>query len=531
MADALEHKINSQSKFNHVLERIQGLSDNYFPESTKVSWVSFDERAMSYDLGDVRSGALQKFKADVASIKTGGGTNFVRPLRLARNLLQHDLDERTGQGDLAPRSIVFFLTDGRDSMDRNSAGEDRASVMMRQIRDLNATTFVVGTGEDYSMSRIIGLAGQAGASSWSHLPMEEKLLDIFDRQIPDMVEQVMHCEHYFQIEAEGSYRTLAAVSPSIRFAPQGQQLIFPGYVREAAGMLYEQKDNLSLTLRAGRWANDRDGFTQEIPIVDLADAVGLFERQEQARDFNQRLLVLQALMDRDIKVLREIAGIDTRIAPQIEKLIEEIENAGGEDVDQGTQGLHASMSSMGHTGYFSRPPMDQGLINTLANPGGNTLPGSRGNAPEDSAGLYSGHLGPLDMSAPMGALPVPRKLDPKVYDGLAPQVSSHPSLVITGVLNTTISLSGIDTGTAYILGRSEHQTGGNAVVIPVPAVSRSQCKIWHDGSQYLIQDLNSRNGTVANGGKVPSDEPIRLNPGDRIVLPGNVEMIFTVPEQ
>lgn len=53
------------------------------------------------------------------------------------------------------------------------------------------------------------------------------------------------------------------------------------------------------------------------------------------------------------------------------------------------------------------------------------------------------------------------------------------------------------------------------VVLTDPAVSRTHARLVFRGSSWIVQDLESTNGTFLNGARVGRSE---LRPGDRLVL-------------
>ena len=56
----------------------------------------------------------------------------------------------------------------------------------------------------------------------------------------------------------------------------------------------------------------------------------------------------------------------------------------------------------------------------------------------------------------------------------------------------------------------------NEVVIDVNGVSRFHCQLKHIGTDWMLEDLGSTNGTYANG-KI-MDAPYRLQHGDIIFI-------------
>ena len=75
----------------------------------------------------------------------------------------------------------------------------------------------------------------------------------------------------------------------------------------------------------------------------------------------------------------------------------------------------------------------------------------------------------------------------------------------------------IEEGT-YIVGRSDQAD----VIINSKDVSRQHAKIVFNGTQFMIEDLGSTNGTLLNGNKV---ERVKINPGDEIMIGDFVLMI------
>ena len=82
------------------------------------------------------------------------------------------------------------------------------------------------------------------------------------------------------------------------------------------------------------------------------------------------------------------------------------------------------------------------------------------------------------------------------------------------VYGTSVQAIGPLGETVYI-GRSEEN---DIVVKGDPFVSRYHCKLIRCGSGYYLQDLNSRNATYEEGGKVIEGENVRLNHGDMIEM-------------
>jgi pSer/pThr/pTyr-binding forkhead associated (FHA) protein len=68
------------------------------------------------------------------------------------------------------------------------------------------------------------------------------------------------------------------------------------------------------------------------------------------------------------------------------------------------------------------------------------------------------------------------------------------------------------------------RTPENQIALDDPTVSRQHAWIKVEGTDFLIFDVGSANGTFVNGERV--QEPRRLNSGD-VVRFGDVELVFT----
>ncbi|MCD8121588.1 MAG: FHA domain-containing protein [Clostridiales bacterium] len=65
----------------------------------------------------------------------------------------------------------------------------------------------------------------------------------------------------------------------------------------------------------------------------------------------------------------------------------------------------------------------------------------------------------------------------------------------------------------FIIGKQENLSD---FVLNYSTVSRLHVRIDRQGNDYLIQDLNSTNGTVVSGQLLENNETVRLNPGDEV---------------
>jgi two-component system, cell cycle sensor histidine kinase and response regulator CckA len=85
-------------------------------------------------------------------------------------------------------------------------------------------------------------------------------------------------------------------------------------------------------------------------------------------------------------------------------------------------------------------------------------------------------------------------------------------------------------GTSWAL-RDELLIGRSSrcdIVLHVDPVSRRHARVTREAGGYLIEDLNSRNGTFVNGQRI---ERRRLVVGDRITVGGEVTLLFTVHDR
>ena len=71
-----------------------------------------------------------------------------------------------------------------------------------------------------------------------------------------------------------------------------------------------------------------------------------------------------------------------------------------------------------------------------------------------------------------------------------------------------------------VLGREE----GNDLMIPDLMISRRHCLVTYEGSNFIIKDLSSKNGTFVNGKKITNTI---LRSGD-IIKVGTAEITFTL---
>ena len=82
-----------------------------------------------------------------------------------------------------------------------------------------------------------------------------------------------------------------------------------------------------------------------------------------------------------------------------------------------------------------------------------------------------------------------------------------------------LALEGHAPGTEYTLGSRAFTVGRSAsasLVLDDDDVSREHCRIRPTEDGYVIEDLNSRNGTLVNGLRI--EQPTHLEPGDLVIV-------------
>jgi pSer/pThr/pTyr-binding forkhead associated (FHA) protein len=136
-----------------------------------------------------------------------------------------------------------------------------------------------------------------------------------------------------------------------------------------------------------------------------------------------------------------------------------------------------------------------------ARPGGPSGPGGPGSPPPGGMGAPPA-AAPAAPNRPGGAL------RPEALQG-ATVVSGDNLLVEAG--GTTHSFT---RGTRVSLGRDP----SNDIVANNPTVSRQHARVFHDGEQWVIEDVGSSSGTYVNGARVNS--PYRLS-GSTVVMLGD----------
>ncbi len=79
----------------------------------------------------------------------------------------------------------------------------------------------------------------------------------------------------------------------------------------------------------------------------------------------------------------------------------------------------------------------------------------------------------------------------------------------------------------WLIGRA----GDCDVAVPDSAVSSRHCRVSQHGGQFLIEDLDSTNGTFVNGSRLAPGKPTPIAYGSRVTLGPRVEMPWPAPKQ
>lgn len=520
----------TQRKIDYIREKIAGISSSYFPEGTKVSLIYFNDNLAHHDCGSVDAGAISELQGRVSSLLPDGGTKFSEPLAVAARILEQDRADAKLQvldvEDQGHRSLIFFLTDGQD--------QDGVLVpeAARKLRDLNATTFVCGVGEQYSVQRILEIASHAGPAGWSHVPLEVGEMDVFDHQIPAIIRQLIAEEHYLKILAQGHFSDFVAVTPSMRDVPIGQQA-FLGYQQSAASMLFEKEsfDDISLRLQALRHVSDGSPYSHEIDIVDAGDAAYLYERVLEAQSVVDRYLIRQALSKGDVKMLEMMRELNSELAPFLDQAIDDFKKMGPRAYGGGgSQSINTAMT------MTSLPQ------NTTRRPDATVFPGA-GDSPHQLS-LYSGALGPLSAPVPANIPPV-GKINARAYNSVQPAprwmaacIAFSQPLSVEGSTHkhlNNFSLRDLRSGKSYVFGRKPqtHQ-GIDTGSVPVSLngsekISRTHFKIFEREGRYYIEDLGSLNGTRVSGAALTPKVAVELKEKDQILVAGLGPITFYPP--
>lgn len=128
---------------------------------------------------------------------------------------------------------------------------------------------------------------------------------------------------------------------------------------------------------------------------------------------------------------------------------------------------------------------------------------------------------------------------PSGYDAApSPAASPAPSMGATGGAPAKLVLKDgqefmLDGKSEFLIGREDPVSNIYPDIDLTPhrgeedGVSRMHAKIYAQGAQYLIEDLNSTNATYLNRQKLPPKTPTPIKDGDEVRF-GKVEATFTL---
>jgi pSer/pThr/pTyr-binding forkhead associated (FHA) protein len=115
------------------------------------------------------------------------------------------------------------------------------------------------------------------------------------------------------------------------------------------------------------------------------------------------------------------------------------------------------------------------------------------------------------------------KMIKKILGAFEPQ--DHPTLFVTSEPHDKLTLVFDDNTLEAIIGREP----SCSLTIPSGNVSRENTMISQKWGGFVIEDLDSKNGTLVNGKKITQES--KLNDGDVITVGSDIEMIFKNPKE
>jgi uncharacterized protein YegL len=483
---------NGQTKLDYLKQQLQSLPDNYLPQDTKLSLITFNHRAQ--DLSD----GINKFsdlKSKLDQISYASSTNYASALREAQRIIQDDEKNSVTTN----RSLIIFLSDGLDKIEK-----DETEKLVRGLRRLNASTFFVGVGHDYNMKRIINLASLAGFSGWSSSTVGDNTpeLDVFNKLIPNMLNQILGQEHYLKVQADGNFQSLSIATDHYRKAIDPSNLVFAGYSSEVRAVLFEKHDNLSLRLKVGRSEQDLDEFIHEVSIYDSSDVAYLYEQLAQGIDSFQQVLIMEAIVSQNLPMLISLKDF---VDPKKANILNEIINFMQKEklnVEIGNQELFNDISQAGS--IYARFVDGQVFNETSKGKGVETIISGNIN-------LHSGNLGHIDEPISSKQLPPAKLPNAKAYQNIA--TDFKPKFLVSDS-DIEVDLSSIFYKKKFTIGRQKSMD----LFLRNEKISRTHVSIDYIDGVFYITDLNSRNGTYLNGKRLNPNESMPLQKGDKISI-------------
>lgn len=165
-------------------------------------------------------------------------------------------------------------------------------------------------------------------------------------------------------------------------------------------------------------------------------------------------------------------------------------------------GQNAQAFSLEHGSQFSVPPYEFEFLQTSEEVSGVSSPGTQSDSSNlpalTNAGLPSNFDGDEE----------------KTVIGVAPMVAY---IKVVDSENEPKEIIRLDEGDSWVAGRDP----SCHIQIRDQRVSRRQFEIRRSGSQYMIIDLGSVNGTLLNGNPISSAEPVAIKSGDSVIVLNN----------
>ena len=180
-------------KLSHSRNILNTFASHALPKDTKAHIISFNTKTSEVYTS---SSSLEHARIPqmMLSLEPGGDTDFTSPFAFIKN----SIAERAKELGQPPRSVVIFGTDGLNHGDATFT-----QLLSRELRQLNAATYLIGIGANYSQANIFELSSYFGYSGWAHTPVRNGI-DAFDKVIPALMNDVSASDHYLTVNFSGT---------------------------------------------------------------------------------------------------------------------------------------------------------------------------------------------------------------------------------------------------------------------------------------------------------------------------------------
>lgn len=545
MAEPSGLKDNS-SKLAHIQSVIHELIENGIPKDTACTLIVYSDWA---NVPINSQGKPLAFTTDlkalfdaIRDIKPCAGTNFPGALNLTKRKIK-DTYSTLGINTNESPPLFIFITDGR--IDGNAGyygGKERIFPIAKEIRDLNAHSILIGTGERYDEQFLRELTGELGPSMMVHTPHPNPTINVFSMFVPTFANDIRN-EHYMSTFARGFFMPgkFFDMMPSIKNTPFERvgtkdekgpfYKIWTGYQKESICVGFVHKGNLEsarLELCLQNHASGNIEHRVDIPIINFDDAAPYFEYKEQAEDALARLLSFLSQREWDPDAFNqvvkdfpksftqgEIASISQNLSRGDQASRQSNDARGSVDdasisfTTRSRADYRSSIIGNEQVNQFSIVPGDDAPSISSQSPG------SSDRQVNDDIHLHSGIPGSLDapVREDFHTINGPQDVNAAAYG--KPQKSGLNLICIRGNLpNCNLNPT---KQPSINIGRAEDCD----FIISIPRVSRLQCKVHYENGRYYLADHGSTNGTFLNNKRVTSPEEIKN--GDVIKLPGEIE--------